>query len=201
MGKPEFGKSALMKFLASHLSTREALLQCAGTNKLIIANFFFWNGGTQMQKSQEGLLRSLLFEILRQCPVMIPYIPAKWTTIDGFEDRINPWITLELLKSFSELRKQIEHSTRFCFFIDGLDEYEGECSDLIKALQVLSDSPIIKICASSRPWFDFKDIFGQSPLRMLKLENLTREDIALYVNDTLGSHPRFAVLWKKNAQY
>ncbi|KAF2791788.1 hypothetical protein K505DRAFT_418873 [Melanomma pulvis-pyrius CBS 109.77] len=199
MGKAGSGKSTLMKFLASHRRTRKELLRWAGTDKLITANFFFWNAGTQMQKSQEGLLRSLLFEILRQCPATIPAIFARWTTINRFEDEVDPWTSSELLECFSMLRNQREHSTRFCFFIDGLDEYEGESSDLIKALQDLSGSPLIKICASSRPWFVFKDAFGHCS--MLRLEDLTRRDIASYVNDTLGSHPRFATLRARDARY
>jgi hypothetical protein len=212
MGKAGSGKSTLMKFLANHRRTRKELLRWAGANnRLVMANFFFWSAGTEMQKSQEGLLQSLLFEILRQCPTLIPDILARrtttglvgkeseWTTFDRIEDGINPWSLSELLERFSMIRNQIEDSTRFCFFIDGMDEYEGECSELVKALQDLSSSPSFKICASSRPWFVFKDAFGQGP--MLRLEDLTRGDIASYVNDTLGSHPRFATLRARDIRY
>jgi hypothetical protein len=212
MGKAGSGKSTLMKFLASHRRTRKELLRWTGAdNILVMASFFFWSAGTEMQKSQEGLLQSLLFEILRQCPTLIPDIftrrtttsfigkEPEWTTFGRIEDGINPWSLSELLECFSMIRNQIGNSTRFCFFIDGMDEYEGECGELIKALQDLSSSPSFKICASSRPWFVFKDAFGQCP--MLRLEDLTRGDIASYVNDTLGSHPRFAMLRARDTRY
>jgi len=200
MGKVGSGKSTLMKFLASHRRTKQALLGWAGANRCISASYFFWNAGTRLQKSQEGLLQTLLFEVLRQCPAAIPVVLDRSTT-DDLEEEASSWTMSQLLECFSKLRMHTQHSTKFCFFIDGLDEYEGECSDLITALQDLSASPMIKICASSRPWFVFKDAFGQDPENMLKLEDLTRRDIEAYANDMLSSHPRFPALRTRDTRY
>lgn len=63
-GKAGSGKSTLMKFLYDHEQTRKLLTSWASPIKLDLANFFFWNSGTTDQKSQSGLLRSLLHEIL-----------------------------------------------------------------------------------------------------------------------------------------
>lgn len=63
-GKAGSGKSTLMKFLCDHEQTRKLLAPWASPIKLDLANFFFWNSGTTDQKSQSGLLRSLLHEIL-----------------------------------------------------------------------------------------------------------------------------------------
>ena len=38
-----------------------------------------------------------------------------------------------------------------CFFIDGLDEYDGDHVELIRLLQDFSQPNNIKICASNRP--------------------------------------------------
>ncbi|KAI1418856.1 hypothetical protein F5Y12DRAFT_789534 [Xylaria sp. FL1777] len=73
-GKAGSGKSTLMKFICSHATTMELLRVWAGSKRLITAKFFFWNAGTLLQKSREGLLRSLLFEILRKCPELIPRV-------------------------------------------------------------------------------------------------------------------------------
>ncbi len=54
------GKSTLEKYISSHHETRGALTSWAGDQELITASFFFWNTGTTLQKSQMGLLRSLL---------------------------------------------------------------------------------------------------------------------------------------------
>ncbi|KAI0401058.1 hypothetical protein F4802DRAFT_609708 [Xylaria palmicola] len=73
-GKAGSGKSTLMKFICAHPTTVELLREWAGNKRLILADFFFWNSGTALQKSREGLLRSLLFEILRKCPELIPQV-------------------------------------------------------------------------------------------------------------------------------
>jgi predicted ATPase len=56
-GKAGSGKSTLMKYLWHHRSTRDGLKSWAGSQKLIVANHFFWNAGNNsMQMSQVGLL-------------------------------------------------------------------------------------------------------------------------------------------------
>ena len=76
MGKAGSGKTTLIKFLLGHQQTKEALKSWVGTKKLVMANFFFWNAGTDMQKSQVGLFQSLLYEVLRQCPDLIQTVCA-----------------------------------------------------------------------------------------------------------------------------
>jgi hypothetical protein len=71
-GKAGSGKSTLMKFVGAHQKTREYLEEWAGDKKLIIAKFYFWSASThRSQKSQQGLLRAILCQILRQCPELI----------------------------------------------------------------------------------------------------------------------------------
>ncbi|CAN9325623.1 unnamed protein product [Alternaria alternata] len=79
-GRPGSGKSTLMKFLCDHQKTKEHLATLAGNGEVIIAEYFFWNAGkNDLQKSQEGLLRSLLYQILRQCPNCIRLaFPGVW---------------------------------------------------------------------------------------------------------------------------
>lgn len=67
-GKPASGKSTLMKYLHQDPRTHE-LLRARGLQsraRLTIASFFFHHRGTLMQKSFEGLLRSLVTQILEQ---------------------------------------------------------------------------------------------------------------------------------------
>src|SRR5438128_492760 len=64
-GKAGSGKSTLMKFICGHSETCRLLRHCAGDSKLVTAKFFFWYSGNPLMKSLEGLLRALLFEILR----------------------------------------------------------------------------------------------------------------------------------------
>ena len=62
-GKAGSGKSTLMRLLTDHNKTFEALYSWAGSRRLVVAKFFFWNAGRDLQKTQDGLLRTLLFEI------------------------------------------------------------------------------------------------------------------------------------------
>ena len=70
-GKPGAGKSTLMKYVATHPDLPRHLGNWVGFQKLIIARYFFWNHGVPLQRSIEGLLRSLLFQILRFHPHLI----------------------------------------------------------------------------------------------------------------------------------
>ncbi|KAK7961174.1 hypothetical protein PG988_012388 [Apiospora saccharicola] len=63
-----------MKLLCGHSDTPKRLKSWAGQKKLVVASFFFWIAGTTLQMFQEGLLRSLLFKILRHCPKLMPAI-------------------------------------------------------------------------------------------------------------------------------
>lgn len=67
-GKAGSGKSTLMKFLADHDETRTRSRPWTGDKTLIVAKFFFWHAGTPLQKSQEGLLRSLLSKFSGNAP-------------------------------------------------------------------------------------------------------------------------------------
>lgn len=71
-GRAGSGKSTFMKFVADHDATRRALEEWADGHKLVIAAHYFWTaGGTPMQKSQQGLLRTLLYDIFCSCPEQI----------------------------------------------------------------------------------------------------------------------------------
>jgi hypothetical protein len=55
-GKAGSGKSTLMKYISDNPMTRSLLSLWAGSSKLCTAHFYFWNLGTELQKSQVGLL-------------------------------------------------------------------------------------------------------------------------------------------------
>jgi hypothetical protein len=184
-GKPGSGKSTLMKFLYNHTTTRKILEAWAKSFDLVIASFYFWSIGTPMQKSQEGLLRSLAFEILRQCPNLIPAAcPRRWDLDEHLGDGTDLWELDELQYAVNQIIMKGGGHSKFCFFIDGLDEYEGHSPDIINLLDIMSKSPFIKLCVSSRPWNVFEDAYGSSD-RKLYLEDLTRNDIELYVRSKL----------------
>lgn len=184
-GKPGSGKSTLMKHLSDHDETAAYLSHWAGDSMVSQASFFFWKNGTEMQKSTQGLLQSLLFEILSQIPDIIPEVcGSRWASIKSYQ-RSGPWKRADLIKSFDHMRECASINKRFCFFIDGLDEYDGDHFEMIETMLDIVKSPYIKLCLSSRPWNCFEDVFGQDERRKIYMQDLTKRDIERYTTTML----------------
>jgi hypothetical protein len=81
-GKAGSGKSTAIKFVSRAPKTHDILREWARPHRLIIASYFFWSAGTELQKNQESLLRSLLFTILSQRRDLIPLVcPSIYETM------------------------------------------------------------------------------------------------------------------------
>lgn len=206
-GKPGSGKSTLIKFVAEHEKTRSQLEEWAGGKKLVIANFYFWNASThQSQKSQRGLLRTILYQILRQCPELIQMAyHDQWIalTADGRvlkESRDELLTVPSLLNTLRNISTSTASDTKFCFFLDGLDEFDGRPADIIELVDILKSFQNVKTCVSSRPWNDFEDRFGNDSPWKLYMQDFTGYDIHLYVDETLGKNLRFRQLQKDDPQ-
>lgn len=78
-GKAGSGKSTLMKYIFNSATTDKYLTRWAGRSKLCKVGFFFWNSGNTQQRSQLGLFRSLLYDVLRKNRDLIPILlPEQW---------------------------------------------------------------------------------------------------------------------------
>ncbi|KAJ4327321.1 hypothetical protein N0V84_002219 [Fusarium piperis] len=190
-----------MKYITEHASTKTALQQwaIAAGKDLTMASHYFWYAGSDIQRSQEGLLRSLLCDIFQQAPELIPIAcPERWDKSDAMveneETDAAPWTLAELQQAIDGIAKQPELSVNFCFFIDGLDEFSGQHLHICKSLVKLCASGNIKLCLSSRPWNIFEESFGKIPDQKIYIHELTKEDIREYVEDILCSHPRWQTL-------
>ena len=191
-----------MKYLSDNPKVEEDLQVWAGETKLVTASFYFWNAGSAMQKSQEGLLQSLIFEILRKCPSLIKTVcPNRWDATERNTIYDTSWNLPELAQAMTDLISQTSMPVKFCFFIDGLDEYEGDYHEIIEVLTTINSSSNIKICLSSRPWNIFEDAFGQDPTRKLYMQDLTRGDIEKYVRSKLENHRAFRLRVSDQADY
>lgn len=195
-GKAGSGKSTLMRYLYEAKETKNLLDIWARGSKLLTACCFFWNPGNEIQKSLNGLLRTLLYELLTTCPHCIRIVaPWRWRSLDLGAKFLEPWTDAELLNVLDAFFRNTAKDTRICLFVDGLDEFHGTDEtreNLIDLLQRLASNDNAKICLSSRPWNIFEDAFGRGP--MLRLEDLTRPDIQRYVSEKLTQHRRFEVL-------
>lgn len=192
-GKAGSGKSTLMKLITEHSETQEALGLWAGDTVLVCPTFYFWYGGTQMQRSQLGMLRSLLHELLRTNKALVPVAFPVWTEKDGVEE-----------PDFSEVgaafrRTLAADKRKICFFIDGLDEYEGDSirtAALAEYLGKLAKSSTnVKLVVSSRPLHELQAHIKAWP--HLRLQDLTSGDISTFVEDKLRKNEQMLRLEKR----
>ena len=70
-GKAGSGKSTLMNYICNHNRKDELLKQWSAERRLLTPTFFFWNAGTRQQKTVDGLLRSIIYQMLEECSELI----------------------------------------------------------------------------------------------------------------------------------
>ena len=190
-GKAGSGKSTLMKFILNDHRTQEHLKVWAEDSHLIVSSYYFWLGGTeQLQHSQEGLLRTLLYQSLKQLIEVAPETASVlWNTLALFKDLETQWTWTDLEQAFRFLLDDNSTKIKYCFIIDGLDELKGDPQSLLSFIRKICHYPNVKVCVSSRPLFVFGDQFGTTA--HLQLEDLTRDDIKLYASSKLGANVAF----------
>lgn len=109
-GKTGSGESTLMKYLLRHAITKQALQLWADRTDLVIASFLFWNGGNELQKSQDGLLRSLLYQCLRERRELLSLVLPDAAT----DNLIGYWTFHRLKEVFLKLIQQETVPLRIC---------------------------------------------------------------------------------------
>ena len=183
-GKAGSGKTTLMNYISHDERTSSSLKAWSGTKMILTPCFFFWNAGTEMQKSIEGLLRSLIHQILEKCPELIPLLEQNGSAGNGQRDygHIAAWTEPILVKTLQSVIGYAQGSCRMCFFIDGLDEFSGDQQALIPLIQGMQTVDV-KLCLSSRPYQQYSKAFGSS--KTLRLQELTWQDIRTFVIDNL----------------
>ena len=72
-GKAGSGKSTIMNHVCGHKRKLELLEGWRSGRLLLTPTFFFWNAGSRLQKSIDGLLRSLIYQMLKDCRELIGY--------------------------------------------------------------------------------------------------------------------------------
>lgn len=204
-GKAGSGKSTLMKTIAHDSLTYHLLQAWAADNdkELILVRYFFWNPGSPLQKSITALYRSILWKILHMRPDIIEEIfPSLWQ--DRHCSMSPPEFDSEILEdAFTKAmaNQNLLSKHRLCFFIDGLDEYDGDYWKLAKQLKSWSYSPDVKLCLSSRPYNEFISVFVPSAESWLKLHELTRHDIIRVVRDKFANDERFLEARQTSHEY
>lgn len=141
-----------------------------------------------MQKSTLGLLRSLVYQVVKRYPDLVSLLtdfePSMTSSDIRCESNQYPaWTERRLIATFQRALRYKQSSCCFCFFIDGLDEFIGDQNALIDLFQGLASSSNAKLCVSSRPLRAFQKAFEFSP--KLQLQDLTESDIRKYISDKL----------------
>ena len=207
-GKPGSGKSTLIRFLFDHEAAKERLNSWAGDKPVLTAGFFFWTSGSREQRSQAGLLRSLLHQILSEHPEFAPAaFPDLWKKLKALttKERVAlqlDWSVADLLEAFQRVMDAVVPTMNVCLFIDGLDEFEGDHTAIIDFFKNLSSEEkgqSIKICLSSRPWAVFQDAFEYA-VPNLRLQDLTYNDMHRYMRDRLRQNVYIRRLLKQEAE-
>ncbi|ROV92880.1 hypothetical protein VSDG_06370 [Cytospora chrysosperma] len=190
-GKAGSGKSTAMELIVHHKRTRAELEHWAGDKCLVTSDHYFWSTGDEMQRSLEGLYRSILFDILRQCPNLIPAVfPEQWAALRSDNHR-HPGSQgpIDIEKSLFRASKiknaldrlvteQLDDRYCICLFVDGLDEFEGdplEHRQLAESFSKWSARPNVKCLLSSRPHPEFHQTFPEET--RLHLHRLNERDI------------------------
>ncbi|KAJ8127228.1 hypothetical protein O1611_g6408 [Lasiodiplodia mahajangana] len=131
-GKAGCGKSTLMKYIYQNPKTRVELEHSpwTGGKDLVLLGYFFHDRGSDNQKSREGMLRSILVQILVKQRDLIPVVFARRFFDDSYSGdfKSQPQILNEFLswQNLSEIFisiLQFLRSFKICLFLDGLDEY------------------------------------------------------------------------------
>lgn len=149
------------------------------------SNVFFWNSGTREQKSQIGLLRSLLHQVLNKNPELVPIVfPILWAQtysecldLEARKARLlgahRNWSLRDLKIAFDLLGKQDQIPLKMFFLVDGLDEFDGDHEELMLMFRAMTENGNgrVRICLSSRPWIVFED--NLNDCASLKMQNLT----------------------------
>jgi hypothetical protein len=198
-GKAGSGKSTLMKYIYSNPQTKRLLLEWSGKERLVTAGFFFWNSGSELQKSLNGMLRSMFYEILEQCHELIRLaFPDQFENLDSlfeltdFRAAMDRWTQQDLVEALNRILTQNLFPAKYFFLVDGLDEFSGEHKEIATTLKSWTQLKSVKLCLSSRPLIAFENVFEECP--SLMLQDLTYNDIVLYVRTKLEQDSKFLQL-------
>ncbi|KKY34004.1 putative small s protein [Diaporthe ampelina] len=198
-GKPGSGKSTLMKFLTHHPHTEAALESWARGHAVVRAEYFFWaTSGAGLHKSQQGLLQSIVYRILRDRPELVTKVYREafnGAKVLSRKGSLMPEISTSvpaLLDALKAISSELSGSNaRFCFFIDGLDEYDGKPLEVIELTGHLRSLPHVKVCVSSRPWNEFEQAFGGDGAKKLYMQDFNKVDISAYIDNTFTMDKNF----------
>ena len=202
-GKPGSGKSTLMKYAMTNTKTKKYLRNCTKSSWLV-TGYFFHDRGTEMQKSIQGFLCEILYQILRARPVLFAIIQsehARFMQVDA-KTKQNQWSISRLRQALLHIGEKSTSDFNCCLFVDALDEQEGKHRDLVlilKELAQLSKSSVfrLRLCLAGRPENIFVGAFDTLP--GFAIQDYTGGDIRHYAEDRI-QRENFGILDDQSSQ-
>jgi hypothetical protein len=176
-GKAGSGKSSLMSLIQSDPRTTTALTPWSNGLHVYKFSFYFWRPGTELQKSICGLLRSLLYQLVKAKPAIFDLVVSANLAL------YNGWTTMSLLAA---LRCALPafHEDRVFLMVDGLDEYEDQHdTGLLELMLDCQHMSHVKTCLASRPETAILAKLKDYP--SLRLQDLNAQDIETFVRGKL----------------
>lgn len=146
-------------------------------------------------KSLAGFFRSIIFQILVEHRDLIQTTSKRRLAFPGYSQALTAWTEEDLREYFLESIEARSDSFRFCLFVDGLDECNGDHGELVKLLEALTSNSNVKCCISSRPERPFDHLSNN----MLRLQDLNEKDIHIYVEAKLDEIPQLQSLPAEHA--
>lgn len=169
-----------MKYVWQSPLLQEYLRTWTSGKTVHCASFFFSKKGTsKLQRSLEGLYRTLLVHLIqseeRLARIAFPHRRPS-------DDEHHPKASV-LQNALLRILQDKSLPRKYCFFIDGLDELEvtdaGSLYGLVANILHLANLPGVKVVVASRPWNAFVSAFDRYPT--LHIHELTAGDIEAYV--------------------
>lgn len=193
-GKPGSGKSTIMKMILNQEYLKDWLSRSLGTLRFLLVKYYAWISGDTLQKSIEGLKKTIIFQALEQYPDLAPALtPRRWAFCQVLRSTsdLPLWDKWEVEESFEALLSSCGGTIKLVLFIDGLDEFKTPPFEIIKCIRYMMTrcSHGFKACVASRPWPEFQDEFSDGP--MLQMHLLTQNDMKIFVNKTLTINKGF----------
>ena len=215
-GKPGSGKSTLMKYALAEKKTLE-FLALADPGNWHLVPFFFHDRGSSIQKSVTGLLQELLYRLVEEDEKLLAFIPSRLidrllkrnktaTQVSMLSQRYGEekgpdhvyqvsssaetWSADDLQEALTAITGQDKSPLNVLFFIDALDEHEGNHGDLIRVIRnsfIPKGASVVnvKFCLASRPDPAFTNAFGLCP--GLLVHEYTRDDVQWYARQQIAS--------------
>lgn len=187
-GKPGSGKSTLMRYIVMNPSTKEHFE--SWRSDVLVLCHYFWKPVGELQRNVEGMLCSLLFQLLCKDHRLIHCLVGKIEDI-ALKRKVWDWATGDLNRALLVLLDASSRPT--CLFLDGLDEAQ----DHLLWLEPPDDGPCllerlvgngkVKICLSSREEPVFCEHFQNVP--RMTIHELTEVDIRRLAERRLAQSP------------